>query len=182
MKKIVILLILCVKFIPINAQIRTCVYYDGYWGEWEDQWLPSLFSSTPQEFFYKLYGNESGFLVYHVNEHPSRYVFKFQINNYVAPTKQQIKEHNKRQEWYEYTGTAEYFVIEDRPTIKDILKEFEFPLYHKDVHDNYGNYAVKRVANATIKIAPYKKTPSLYNIWFDDVAIAIELVYVHFSK
>lgn len=160
-----------------KAQIRTNAYYDGYWGEWQIQWLPSLFSSTPEKFYYGLYGNESGFIVYDADLHPSDYVFKFQINNYVAPTKKQIKEHYKRQEWYEYYGTVEYFVVEEYPTIKDILKQWGFPLYGQHTT---GTPIAKRVANATIKIAPYKKHPEVYNIWFDDVAIAIQLVYVHF--
>lgn len=176
-------ILLCVSFIFLviiaKAQIRTCAFYDGYWGEWKEQWIPSLFSSTPEEFFYKLYGNESGFIVYDVGDHPSEYVFKFQINNYIAPTKQQIKEHNKKQEWYEYSGIVEYFVVENYPTIKDILKKWGFPLYHQHVT---GTPVAKRVANATIKIAPYKKHPELYNIWFDDVAIGIHLVYVHFTN
>lgn len=177
-----IICIFCLLLVSIaKAQISTNAYYDGYWGEWKNHWLPSLFSSMPEKYYYGLYGNESGFIVYDIDEHPSNYVFKFQINNYMAPTKQQIKEHNKRNEWYMYSGTVEYYVVESHPTIKEILKKFGFPLYHKEVHDNYGNYAVKRVANATIKIAPYKKHPEVYNFCFDDVAIAIHLVYVHFD-
>ena len=163
-----------------KAQIRTNVYFDGYWGKWENQWLSSLFSSTPVKMYYDLYGDESGFIVYDKGDHPSQYVFKFQIDNYVQPTKQQKKEKYNKHEWYEYSGTVEYFVIEDNPTIKDILKKFGFPLYNKDTQDNNGNFSVKRVADATIKIAPYKKHPEVYNIWFDDVAVGISLVYVHF--
>lgn len=178
-RKNIMLCVFCLFLASITkAQIRTNAYYDGYWGQWKDQWLPSLYSSTPEEFYYGLYGNESGFIVYHADDHPSDYVFKFQINNYVAPTKQQIKEHNKRHEWYEYSGTVEYNVVESKPTIKEILKDHGFPIYSD--WPGRTEPIAKRVANATIKIAPYKKHPEVYNIWFDDVAIAIELVYVHF--
>ena len=166
-----------------TAQIRTNAYYDGYWGEWKDQWLPSIFSSRPSEFYYNLYGNESGFIIYDKNEHPSNYFFKFQINNYVEPTKKQIKDHYKQNQWYVYTGTVEYYVVESAPTIKDILKKWGIPLYGKDDYDTYDGHrgpSVKRIANATIKIAPYKNTPRVYNFLFDDVGFAIELVYVSF--
>ena len=152
------------------AHISTNAYYDGYWGHWKKNYV------------YNLYGNYSGFIIYDIGDHPSRYEFKFQINNYVPPTKQQIKEHYKKQEWYEYSGTVEYFVVEKAPTIKDLLKQFGRPIYHKDIHDEYGNYAVKRVANATIKIAPYKKRPQVYNLWFDDVGFAISLDYIQFNN
>ena len=179
-KRFLIFVTLSIMASIAKAQIRTCAYYDGYWGEWKDQWLPSLFSSTPQKMYYNLYGNESGFIVYDKGKHPSDYVFKFQISNYLSPTKQQIKEHYKRNEWYTYTGTVEYYVVESEPTIKEILKKWGFPIYHD--WPNRTEPLAKRVANATIKIAPYKKCPTLYNIWFDDVAIAIELVYVQFTK
>ena len=179
MKKFLLFITFALLAIATNAQISTNTYYDGYWGEWNTWDLVQP---------YKLNGNYSGFIIYYADDptlpfysHPSQYIFKFQIENYVAPTKQQIKEHRKKNEWYVYSGTVEYFVMESEPTIRDILKQYHFPLFDKDTHDKYGNYAVKRVANATIKIAPYKKHPEVYNIWFDDVAIAIQLLdNVHF--
>ena len=171
MNRKILLCVFCLFLASITkAQIRTNAYYDGYWGEWKDQWLPSLYSSTPEKFYYRIYGNESGFIVYDADNHPSDYVFKFQINNYVAPTKQQIKEHYKRDEWYEYSGTVEYYVVESKPTIKEILKD------HCDWPGRTEPIA-KRIANATIKIAPYKKHPRTYNIFFDDVAVGIMLDY-----
>ena len=180
MKRLFVIITLTLLAIATKAQIRTCAYYDGYWGKWKDQWLPSLFSSSPEKFYYDLYGNESGFIVYNKGDHPSDYVFKFQINNYVKPSKQQIKDHYKRNDWYEYNGTVEYFVVESAPTIKEILKKWGFPIYHD--WSTRNEPIAKRVANATIKIAPYKKHPELYNIWFDDVAIGIQLVYIHFAN
>ena len=62
----------------------------------------------------------------------------------------------------------------------EILKKWGFPIYHD--WSTRNEPIAKRVANATIKIAPYKKHPELYNIWFDDVAIGIQLVYIHFAN
>ncbi len=179
-RRLLLVVVSVLLAIAAKAQIRTCAYYDGYWGEWKDQWLPSLFSSTPEKMYYDLYGNESGFIIYNKGDHPSDYIFKFQINNYVPPSKQQIKEHYKRKEWFTYTGTVEYYVVESAPTIKEILKKWGFPIYHDWPTRNEP--IAKRIANSTIKIAPYQKHPELYNIWFDDVAIGIQLVYVHFKN
>jgi len=178
-KRLLLLIASVFLTITAKAQISTCAYYDGYWGKWKQRyvrWPSGQITMNDDEFR----GNYSGFIIYDKSDHPSQYFFKFQINNYVPPTKQQIKEHYKKNEWYEYSGTVEYFVVEDLPTIKDILKEIGFPLYHKDIHDGFGNYAVKRVANATIKIAPYKKHPETYNFWFDNVGLAISLDYIEF--
>lgn len=173
MKRLLVIITFAMLAIATNAQISTRAYYDGYWGSWT-QW--DLIQR------YQIYGNYSGFIIYVKENHPSQYCFKFQINNYVPPTKQQIKEHYKKKEPYVYSGTVEYFVVESVPTIKDILKQSGFPLYHKDVRDKYGNYAVKRVANATIRIAPYQKYPQLYDFWFDDVAVAVSLDLLQFNN
>lgn len=178
-EKIILLIIFTLLTNSIRAQICTNAYYDGYWGGWKEQWIPAVFSWETRKDLYELYGNPSGFIVYNKGDHPSNYVFKFQINNYIPPTKQQIKEHYKRQEWYEYTGIVEYFVIESAPTIKEILKKWGFPLYHQNVT---GEPCAKRVANARIIIAPYKKQPEVYNYFFDDVGVGIHLVYVHFNN
>ena len=41
---------------------------------------------------------------------------------------------------------------------------------------------VKRTVQATIKIAPYKDHPKVYNIWFEDVAMAIDLGNMYFKQ
>lgn len=175
MKRLFVIITFALLTIAAKAQISTCAYYDGYWGEWTQQYLLPLYSWEQRKDYYNLYGNYSGFIIYDKEFHPSQYCFKFQINNYVPPTKKQIKEHYKKKEWYEYSGTAEYYVVERAPTIKDVLKQFGFPIYH------FG-MGPKRVANATIKIAPYKKRPQVYNIWFDDVAVAVSLDYIQFDN
>ena len=85
----------------------------------------------------------------------------------------------KQRKWYEYHGTVEYYVTEQYPTITSVLKTFEFPTFDCDSGTD-GNPCVKRTANATIKIAPYKDHPRCYNIYFDDVVVAIDLGSAHF--
>ena len=99
--------------------------------------------------------------------------------NKIIPDKKTIKEHYKSNKWFEYSGTAEYYVTENYPTIAAILKAYDFPHFNsKSGYD--GNPCVKRTAKAIIKIAPYKKHPECYNIYFDDVAVAISFDGVHF--
>ena len=49
--------------------------------------------------------------------------FSFKITNYIPPTKQQIKEHYKKNQYFEYTGTVEYLLDEFSPTAEDIAKK-----------------------------------------------------------
>ena len=77
---------------------------------------------------------------------------------------------------YEYSGSVEYFINSDWPTIKSSLMTFRFP-YVKNKIEN-----IKKTARATIQIQPYKDHPQVYNIWFEDVAIAIDLGNGSFSQ
>ncbi|MCD8303445.1 MAG: hypothetical protein LUC86_01270 [Prevotellaceae bacterium] len=112
------------------------------------------------------YNDGSGFTL---KSDPGEIVyFEFRITNYRAPSKDEIKRHYKTNQWYEYQGTVSYYVSDDYPTSEEIAKcsEFVIPDPRKDVSPR-----VKRTAKATIKIAPYKYNPSVYNIWFDDIGI-----------
>lgn len=146
------------------AQLSTNAYYNGYWGEWRKQYF-----EYSGHTLYNIYGNYSGFIVYDSYSHPSEYVFKFQIDYYNPPTKETIKYHRKNDIWYEYSGSVEYFINNDWPTIKSALMSFNFP------HVRNKNENIQKTARATIKIAPYKDHPRIYNIWFEDVAIAFDL-------
>ena len=161
----------------MNAQIQTSSWHDGYWGEWRRH----TSRIHPSYNKYKLYGNYSGFIVYNNGDHPSEFIFKFQINtfDFIEPTKKIKKQMIKLNKWYEYSGEVEYYVTEKYPTITAVLRTYGFP-YFSNNSGSAGNPCVKRTANATIKIAPYKDHPECYNIYFDDVAVAITLDGVHF--
>ena len=154
----------------MNAQIKTSSWYDGYWGEWRSHYKE-----------YKIYGNYSGFIVYKNGDHPSEFIFKFNINmfDFLEPPKKIKKQMIELNKWYKYPGTVEYYVTESYPTITAVLRTFGFPYFNSN-SGSTGNPCVKRTADATIQIAPYKDHPECYNIYFDDVAVAISLNGVHF--
>lgn len=174
-ERIIAIAIFAIMTSALKAQIRTASWHDGYWGQWT-----SHSSSLGHRFNeFSLYGNYSGFLICKKNAHPSEYILKFQANSYSTPDKKTIKYHFKKNVWYEYSGIVEYYVTEDYPTITDILKRYDFPYFNCN-SGSAGNPCVKRTAIATIKIAPYKKHPECYNLYFDNVAIGISLEGVHF--
>lgn len=153
------------------AQISTCAYYDGYWGQWKKH-----YSEYTGHCSYKIYGNYSGFIVYYSSSHPSEYILKFQIDSYTPPTKDLIKYHYKNNIWHEYSGYVEYFIDSSYPTIKSALKSWTFAFVSNRAE------SIKKTARATVKIAPYKKHPKVYNLFFEDVAIAIDLGDWRFSQ
>lgn len=166
---------ICTNF--AKGQLSTNAYYDGYWGGWKQQYIQGYSMRTD---YYQVYGNYYGFIVFRKGDHPSKYVFKFNIDNTIMPTKKEIKYHYKQKIWYEYSGSVEYFVSESDPTIKGILRQWGFPLYSYDSNSHKGEPIAKRVAKAKIKIEPYKDHPRVYNIWFDDVGIALDLGLITF--
>lgn len=180
MKKLLILILLSAFTMMANAQIGTSYNLDGYWSEWRDCGLA-----------YKVYGNYSGFVIYRfsdyhgyvriVGAHPSNYEFKFQIDSYKTPDKKTIKQHKKKDLWYEYSGYVEYYVSEKYPTVRAMLKGRGFPFMDYSSGKD-GNPRVKRTARARIRIQPYKKHPKVYNIWFDDVAVGIDLMNLQFNQ
>ena len=69
---------------------------------------------------------------------------------------------------------------------KNGVNRYEISNYAKDNHfvmpDPRRDVTpcVKRTCNATIKIAPYKKHPQMYNIWFDGIGVGIDIRYLKF--
>ena len=161
--------------LPVKAQICTSSWRDGYWGKWVYHSHPFTRPYPGISYDYGLYGNYSGFIIYRRTDHPSEYIFKFEANSYSTPDKKTKKFHLKHNLWYEYSGTVEYYVTEEYPTIAAVLKAHEFPFFNCNSGSS-GNPCVKRTSKAVIKIAPYKKWPRIYNIYFDNVAIAIDLL------
>ncbi len=176
-------LLLLVSFVlmalPIKAQIATNSWHDGYWGKWVSHNHPFSMPYPGISYDYSLYGNYSGFVIFRKDAHPSEFFFKFQANSYSQPDKKTKRYHLKHNLWYEYSGTVEYYVTEEYPTIADVLKKYNFPFFDC-TYDKKGKPCVKRTANAVIKIAPYKKKPKCYNIYFDSVAVGIDMLDSYF--
>lgn len=179
MKKFLVFILFTSFAMMTMAQISTVSFHDGYWGKWKSHTTRFIYS--PPSYYYSLFGNYSGFIIYSKYDHPSEYIFKFQADNYTNPDKKIIKEHLKNNSWYEYSGTVEYYVTEEYPTIEAVLRKYEFPYFN--YNSGYeGNPCVKRTARATIKIAPYKKHPQCYNIYFDNVAVGIDMEDSYFNQ
>ena len=129
-KRLFIVIVLVASSSLIKGQIKTCGYYDGYWSEWEKDYFEDLFDRIDYTLPYeKVNGNYSGFCIHQGGVHPSLYSFKFQISNYIEPTKRVKKEHLKSNQWYEYRGIVEYYVNDKYPTAKavldNIMKKYE---------------------------------------------------------
>lgn len=159
---------LLVMFSPLeshaqNYELSFACFYDGYWGDWHN-------TSN-----YNIWGNYGGFIVYDSYEHPSNYGFKFQINSYTQPSKDEIKAHWKSQQPFVYQGVVEYYVDQYCPTAKDAIKNY--PIFVSK-----SESAIKKISAAEIRILPYKKHPVCYNIFFDDVGFAISLGTASFPK
>ncbi len=190
-KRNFLLLVLCIFSIMSSysqVTFRTCCYYNDFWGEWEDYWT-------------ECWGGYDGFILYPTKEHKSKYHFAFHIDGYIEPSKKEIKEHRKSNTWWTYTGTAEYYISDVYPTFKSCLMELGRPLEEKDTKGYdyiYKKLPLARATNmrkygevvgftrvkskATIKIAPYKVSPEVYNIWIDGVAFAISMNGNQFSN
>jgi hypothetical protein len=167
MKKFVLILLFVLGVANDSlAQISINSYYDGYWGSWRNTSGCSI------------RGNYSGFIIYASKDHPSQYFFKFQITNYSTPDTNTLKYCRKNNEWLKYSGIVEYFVSESYPTIADVLKKNHFP----SKFDSSKEPVAKRTTNATIKIAPYKNHPKVYNIWFDGIGVGIDLNDMSFKQ
>lgn len=183
--KIICTFVFCLMSVYVsNAQtahfddLALNCYYDGYWTRWRNfdgMWRPI-----------SARGTFDGFCLYYNGNHPSEFFFNFVISNPSKYSTQELKQHYKSKEWLEYFGVVEYYVTDDYPTIKDVLKGISKGklLWYTiggdynskpDIYKLQGGVAVKRTEIATIKVQPYKASHKwrVYNIYFDKVAIGI---------
>ena len=178
-KRLFLLVAFVVLTNVLKAQISTVAYYDGYWGKWKSHTKRYGYGYNINE--YGIYGSYSGFIIYQKSDHPSKFIFKFDIYGYWEPDKKEKKEHLKNDEWYEYSAFVEYYVTEEYPTIKEVLRRYDFPHFNCDSGSS-DNPCAKRMASAEVRIAPYKDHPKCYNIYFDDVAVGIDLEDSYFNN
>ena len=90
------LTVLLALHLDCAAQWSECFNYKGAWSQWSKTYGKISMYEDDSGIVLKT----SGGLVY----------FKFQINNYVPPTKAELRAHRKSDEWFIYTGTVEYSV------------------------------------------------------------------------
>lgn len=165
MKRILFMLLLFVCFIPIWGQtyFSYCKLINGYWGQWEN--------SNPYRFIdggYLLQGTYDEFIIYENGKHPSQYIMKVKLFAMRIEEDKKIKKKRiKSGEWYQYTGSVEYYT-------KDVLERFNDIIQQWPYTSDTSNGKRHTVA-ATIKIQPYKKKPEVYNIFFENLGIGIQL-------
>lgn len=155
-----ILLVIIALMIPLTgkAQWSEAFNYKGSWSQWS-----KAYGSISH------YDDESGIIL----KSPGGLTyFSFQIDHYVPPTKKELKEHLKSGEWFTYTGIVEYSVNDQYPTAEALAKAstFVIPDPRKDLTPT-----VLRRTSCNISIAPYKKLPACYNIWFDGIGVGIDI-------
>ena len=184
MKKIVLLLLVLIPFfLQAQITISTSAYVHGYWTNWEQR-----YSSNPWACNDLLcamtYNSFSEGNVFNGMEfrNPSlqkwEWCFKFEVNTYIRSDKKERKNHLNSNQWYEYQGWVEYYVTDEYPTIEKVLEHYQFPM----VDPNGMGARAKRRTKATIRIAPYKKEPECFNIYFDGVGVGISFNKWPFEK
>jgi len=193
MKKVLLIALLLFSVSNLaysQFRLKQCAYYNGYWGTWKQ--LNDC----------KIKGNYDGFIIYEDDKHPSDYIFSFQIQGYIPPSKKDIKQHYKTNTWWVHEGYVEYYICDLYPTIVDVLKDNGRLLREVDLHildydkklstlkaskmmkgESFTPIGYTKVRKyATIKIAPYKNAPQVYNIYFDGGGYAIDLNNLKFEN
>lgn len=167
------------------AKISTAAYVRGYWTKWDvrnyevrHDYAANHYYQDFELMMHEVGGTFSNMQIRKAGCQPWNWCFKFEVDNYVKPDKKTRKQHLKDQTWYVYTGWVEYYVSDEFPTISKVLEYYEFPL----IEPTGDTARAKRRARATIKIAPYKKAPECFNIFFDDVGVAISFSECPFDK
>ena len=169
MKKSILItfLLLCISFRG-SAQIKTCAYFDGFWSPWISNYEAQV------------YGNYEGFVIHTASEGPWEYRFKFTINDFKVPNKKQRKKDIKNNRYYEFSGTVEYYVSDILPSAITAFRDNKGPKF-LPAKNKRGKPAKKIISRATIRVAPFKDVPRIYNIWYDNVALGIDLNTTYFS-
>lgn len=154
------LLLILILLVAQNsyAQWSEAFLYKGDWSSWQ---------KTYGEISH--YVDDSGIIL---KTPGGQTYFSFQITNYTPPTKAQIKEHLKSGEWYEYRGYVEYSVNDAYPTAEELAKASRFVIPNPRTDKTP---TVQRRTSCTIKIAPYKKLPACYNVYFDNIGVGIDI-------
>lgn len=165
MKRILLILVLFVCFIPTWGQtyFSFCKLINGYWGQCE--------SSNPYTYIeggYILQGTYDEFIIYEHGKHPSQYIMKVKLFAMRIEEDKKIKKKRiKSGQWYQYSGSVEYYTKRELERFSNIIQTWPYT-------PNTSNGKCHTVA-ATIKIQPYKKKPEVYNIFFENLGIGIQL-------
>ena len=168
MRKTLFLLLITVSTVAFGQtkffKYNKCI--DGYWGS---MWLDAMDLNQVV-----ITGGFDEFVIHQGGKHPSEYIMKVTIQRMTVETdKKKKKIVMKSKNWYEYSGTVEYFSWKENPNgFKDIVKSWPFGALNASFKDSKN--AITYKVPATIKIAPYMDKPEVYNIWFEGYGIGID--------
>lgn len=167
-KTLLLFVFICVIF-QGQAQIKFSFaqFINGYWGEWSNSYQYQSYNNTYLVHYY-FKGTYTDFIVFKSSNHPSNYIARVAISNEEAVNKilfstdktfaQARKKALKENTWYEFDGYIEYYALDGESFIKS------FPSTVSSADDKHKR---KREA-VTIRIHPFKKKPSFYNIFFKE--------------
>lgn len=127
-------------------------YVDGYWGEWED------FSVQPARS-----ANHSDFVIYRKGNHPSQFVLKVDMDT-------GIDTNALNDGWVKTHGTITFYVPEALH-FTQLSQECQW-FARGGLHSLFRGEK-KVMCNAEIHISKNTRTTMLYNIFFNDYAVAL---------
>jgi hypothetical protein len=145
--------------------------YKGDWSSWIPICNPNSFGDarswggTALKIF--RYTDMSGIIL---QSEGGKTIFSFRIANFRLPDKKERKAHEKSGRWFSFSGTVEYYVNDEYPTAEVCAKDncLVIPNARED-----KTPSIKRQTSCEISIAPFKKDPQIWNIFFDGVGIGV---------
>lgn len=166
----IILIFLGVSTLESNAQSIAFAYK----GDWSS-WLPiggsgldwNSYRWGADELRISRYTDMSGIIL---TSYSGREILSFRITNFRLPDKKERKAHEKSGQWFSYYGTVDYYVNDEYPTAEALAKDncLVIPNPRTD-----KTPSVKRHTVCEIRIAPFKKEPQVWNLFFDGIGIAV---------
>lgn len=165
----------------LNANAQSIAFsYKGDWSSWipicdsDRYWGTYSWGGTSLKI--SRYADMSGIIL---KSPGGREVFSFQISNFNFPNKKTRKEHLKTDKWFVLYGTVDYYVNDNYPTAEDLAKNclLVIPNPRSD-----QSPSVKRHTTCEIRIAPFKKEPTCWNVYFDGIGIGISTRNLKFKK
>lgn len=177
MRRIFLLLLLFVSTIVLgqtNFRYKKC--FNNYWDDkWEEAYHRYGYV-TDYSSGYVLKGTYDNFVIYSYSAtsggRPADYIAKIKVTGLRTNIdKKERKIRKKNNEWYEYSGTLEYYSNEFNTTMELWLRQF--PYVPNANRDNTSRHVIP----VTIKIAPFKKNPEVYSISLGNwMALGIQIL------
>lgn len=167
--------------VVLNSNAQSIAFsYKGDWSSWipicspDRYWITSSWGENSLKI--SRYTNMSGIVL---RSQGGREILSFQITNFTLPDKKSRKEHLKTGQWFSFYGTVDYYVNDDYPTAEDLAKHCRLVIPNPRTDQSPS---VKRHTVCEIRIAPFKKEPECWNIFFDGIGIGIDTQGLTFKK